>query len=107
MTQFTVTPAALTQAAKSCTSANTEIQGQIQQVVTFIDDLLSSGYQGPCATQLQTLATQWQTDATKLNTVLTEIAGNLTTNANNYSGGEGQNTTNLVTVGASLAPGAF
>lgn len=107
MTQYTVTPSALIQAAQSCTTANTEIQGQIQQVVTFIDDLLASGYQGPCATQLQALATQWQTDATKLNTVLTEIAGNLTTNANNYSGGEQQNTTNLVNVGAGLPAGNF
>jgi WXG100 family type VII secretion target len=107
MMQFSVTPSALTQAAQSCTNANTEIQGQIQQVVNFIDDLLASGYQGPCATQLQTLATQWQTDATKLNTVLTEIAGNLKTNAANYSGGESQNTANLINVGVGLAPGAF
>jgi WXG100 family type VII secretion target len=107
MTQFTVTPQELLNAATNCTNSNAQIQTQVQQVLTFIDSLMASGYSGPCASQLSTVSEQWHTDASALNNVLTEIAANLTTSANNYSSNEGQNATNLVGVGSSLPAGNF
>jgi WXG100 family type VII secretion target len=107
MTQFQVTPQELLNAATYCTNTNTEIQSQVQNVLTFIDSLIASGYKGPCANQLVAVAESWYTDASNLNTVLNEIASNLTTNANNYSGNEGQNTTNLIGVGTTLPGGNF
>ena len=107
MTQFIVTPQELTNAATFCTNTNAQIQSQVQQVVTFIDSLISSGYAGPAANQLVNLAEQWNRDAAALNGVLLNIASNLQSNANNYSGSEGQNTMNLVGVGSTLPSGNF
>jgi WXG100 family type VII secretion target len=106
MTQFTVTPQELVTAAKTCQNTNGEIQTQVQQVVNFVNSLVDSGYQGPCASQLVNVSNQWRADATNLNAVLNEIAGNLITNANNYSGGESQNMNNVIAVGTTM-PGNF
>lgn len=106
MTQFTVTPQELQNAATFCTNTNGEIQAQVTNIVNFINSLIDSGYKGPCANQLVTTSQQWHQDATNLNNVLIEIAGNLNKNANNYTGNESQNTTNIVSVGTTM-PGNF
>jgi len=107
MTQFTVTPQELLNAATYCTNANAQIQGQVQQVLSYIDSLIASGYKGPAANQLVTTSQQWHADATALNNVLIEIASVLQNNASNYSGGEGQNAINLFSVGSALPAGNF
>jgi WXG100 family type VII secretion target len=107
MTTFKVMTMELQQAAADCTNTNTEIQAQVQNVLTFVDSLIASGYQGPCANQLVGVAESWYSDASNLNTVLTEIASNLMTSANNYNGNESQNTTNLSRVGTTLPSGRF
>jgi WXG100 family type VII secretion target len=107
MTQFTVTPQELLNAATYCTNSNSQIQVQVQRVVTYIDSLMASGYSGPCATQLSAVAEQWSVDASNLNNVLIDIASTLTTSANNYSGNEGDNTRNFIGVGSALPAGNF
>jgi len=108
MTTFTVTPADLTNAANQCTTTAGYIQSNIQQVTSYVDELISDGYQGPCANQLaNVLAPNWSADATNLATLLLDIASNLKTNANNYSGSEDQNTSNLVSVASTLPSGNF
>jgi WXG100 family type VII secretion target len=107
-TPFTVTPQDLQTAATNCLTANQTLQEQIAQVQTLINGLIDSGYQGPCASQLVSVASSWNTDAVNLNTALSDIAANLTTSANNYSGTENQNTINVSSVGdALLSPGNF
>jgi WXG100 family type VII secretion target len=107
-TPFTVTPQDLLNAATNITNANETLQGQIQQVETLVNGLIDSGYKGPCANQLVSVAGEWNRDAVNLNTALSEIAGNLTNSANNYSGTENQNTINISSAGDPLlSPGNF
>jgi WXG100 family type VII secretion target len=103
--QFTATPQELMNAAATCQNTNQQIQGQIQRIQAYILDLMGS-YQGPAATQLQTISDTWARDASALNAVLDEIAHNLQINANNYSGSEQSNIANLGGAGAGQYPTA-
>jgi WXG100 family type VII secretion target len=104
--QFTVTAAELISAATTCTNTNRQIQAQIQQMRSLVAGLMGS-YQGPAATQLQTLSDRWGKDADALNYVLTTIADGLTANASNYVSSESNNNKNYTTVLASLPNAKF
>ncbi len=106
MMQFTVTAQELLSAAGNVRSTNTEIQGQIQQMQTYVQDLMTH-YSGTAAIQLMGLSAQWKADSDQLNYVLSTIADGLTSNAHNYVQHETVNTVNLGNIASGLPPARF
>jgi WXG100 family type VII secretion target len=104
--QFTVTPAELHSAAKTCQNTNQQIQGQISQMQNYVLGLMGS-YEGTAALALQHLSDQWGADAKSLNVVLSTIADGLTFNANNYVTSEAGNATNLMNIVSGLPNAKF
>jgi WXG100 family type VII secretion target len=84
---YDVTPEALTAAASNCTATADSVSGQLSVLATYVESM-PGFWQGPAATQFQSLMEEFQAAAKGINLALTQISAGLSGTSVNYTTAE-------------------
>jgi WXG100 family type VII secretion target len=106
MTGFKVTPDEVTNYANACNSTATEIQGQLQSLKAYVQNM-EDWWQGIASTTFQGLMTEYDTYSAMLYNALTDIGSGLSGNEVQYSETEKANQTTINNIQSSLSSTNF
>jgi WXG100 family type VII secretion target len=103
---FGVLPVEVQTAAKSCGTTADQVQGQLQALKSFVQNL-EGEWQGIAAQTFQSLMTDYDIYSTMLENALRDIGQGLTGNYVNYTDAENANISSLVSVNGDIPGGNF